>query len=144
MVKGSNIVYPRIDLIDIEPPGKQTEITWKAIREGLREIFWPDINGEPVIVVLPHRIQGKYICNKCMKAVTITIFTADAIRGNVALTRQCECYGEMYRRFLGAEKEVPVEIEGDQTKTKGSLEDFFVDEDENDDSMDELIDQEMV
>jgi hypothetical protein len=144
MASRSNIDYPRIDLIDIEPPGKQTEITWRAIKEGLREIFWPDINGEPAIVVLPHRIQPKYVCTKCMKSVSITIFTADAIRGHIALTRRCECGTMMYRRFLGAEKDVPVEIDGGQVKTKDSLEDFLPDDDETTEFVGELIDQESV
>lgn len=136
MAKGSDVDYPRIDLIDIEPPGKQTEVTWQAIKEGLRELFWPDINGEPAIVVLPHRIQGKFVCNKCLKSVTITIYTADAIRGHISLTRRCECGGEMYRRFLGAERDVPVEMEGGHVKVKSTLEDFF------EDSLEDLIDQE--
>lgn len=142
MAPRSSIDYPRIDLIDIEPPGKQTDITWKAIKEGLRELFWPDIGGEPVTVILPHRIQAKYVCTKCLKAVTITVYTADAIRGHIALTRKCECYGDMHRRFLGAERDVPVEVDGSQAKAKSSLEDFLIDDDES--IVDELDDQEMV
>ena len=130
MAERSNIDYPRIDLIDIQPPGKQTEITWKAIKEGLQEMFWPDINGSPAIVVLPHRIQGKYVCNKCLKSVTITVYTADAIRGHIALTRHCECRGgTMYRRFLGAEIDVAIEVEGGRIDKRGSLEEFLDDED---------------
>jgi len=140
MVERSDINYPRIDLIDIEPPGKQTEITWKAIKEGLQEIFWPDINGSPAIVVLPHRIQGKYICNKCLKSVTITIYSADALRGHIALTRHCECNGVMHRRFLGAERDVAVEIDGGSIEEKSSLEDFLTFEE---DSMDGIVDQDI-
>jgi hypothetical protein len=128
-------------LIDIEPPGKQTEVTWKAIKEGLRELFWPDINGQPAIVVLPHRIQAKFVCNKCLKTITITIYTADAIRGNITLTRKCECGADMYRRFLGAEREVPVEVEGGQVRTKGLLEDFIEDDEESFDEDDEFLDE---
>lgn len=145
MAPRSSLDYPRIDLIDIVPPGKQTDVARLAIKEGLREIFWPDVGGEPSIVVLPHRLQATFVCNKkCMKAVTVTIFTADAIRGNIALTRRCECGAVMHRRFLGAEKEVPVEVDGGQVKTKGSLEEFLSDDDENTESVDELTDQELV
>jgi hypothetical protein len=42
----------------------------------------------------------------------------------------------MYRRFLGAERDVPVEVDNDKISTETSLEDFF-------DSWEEmLVDQE--
>ena len=107
-----NRSYPRIDLEDIIPPGRQTNIAWRAMREGLREIFISDYDGEgtPGIVILPHRLQATYVCDKCMKSIVVTFFTEDAIRGHVAISRKCECWGNMKRRNISAEREVPVEM----------------------------------
>ncbi|MBD3405092.1 MAG: hypothetical protein GF411_03020 [Candidatus Lokiarchaeota archaeon] len=148
MAEGNDIDYPRIDLIDVQPPGKQTEVSWKAIQEGLREIFWPDINGRPAIVVLPHRLQARYICNKCMKSVTITFYTVDAIRGRITRVRHCECkYGEMHRRFIGAEQDIAVELDGSLDKDDiydedDTFRDSLLDEFDDMEEMEEIEDQE--
>ena len=135
--------YPRVELVDVEPPGKQTEIAWLAIKEGLRELFQPDINGEPAIVVLPHRIQAIFVCRGgCMKSAVVKYYTADAIRGHIAYTRRCECGKEMYRRFLGADKDVPIEVESTKSKPEGLEAYFEVSESLVDDGDDgDLIDQ---
>ena len=130
---GHNV--PRVRLVDIEPPGKQTDITWMAIKEGVREIFIPDIDdrGTPAIVVLPHRIQATFVCRKCLSSATAKFYTADVIRGHIAITKKCGCHGNMYRKFLGAERDVPVEVDGSSMKKPRGLEMFF----EEDDQMDE-------
>ncbi len=134
MASGSS-PYARVDLGDITPPGRQTDITWRAIREGVREIFYSDIdgNGTPAIVVLPHRVQATFVCRECMKSAVVKIYTEDAIRGHIALTRRCECGKSMYRRFLGPERDVPVEMDSETKRARG-LEKFFdvveTDEDE--------------
>ena len=119
--------YPRVELVNVEPPGRQTEITWLAIKEGLRELFVPDVDGHgtPAIVVLPHRIQAIFVCRSgCMKSAVVKYYTADPLRGHIAYTRRCECGGEMYRRFLGADKDVPIEMDSGPSKPEG-LEAYF-------------------
>lgn len=127
--------YPRVELVTVEPPGRQTEVTWRAIKEGLREIFISDVDGKgtPAIVILPHRIQATFVCRGCMKSVTSKYYTADAVRGHITYIRRCECRGEMYRRFLGAERDVPIEMDSGSSKPKG-LEAFF-------ESSDPLVDE---
>jgi len=122
-------MIPEIPLGEVQPPGKQTSITWKAIQEGVRKIYWPDFDEGPKIVVLPHRIQAKYVCNQCMKSVTITIYTADAVRGHIVKWRRCECGGDMHRRFLGAERDVPVEMQENTYNHVESIEDYFINND---------------
>jgi hypothetical protein len=119
--------YPRVELVEVEPPGRQTEITWLAIKEGLRELFVSNVDGQgtPAIVVLPHRIQAIFVCRGgCMKSAVVKYYTADAVRGHIAYTRRCECGNEMYRRFLGADKDVPIEVDSSPAKPEG-LEAFF-------------------
>jgi hypothetical protein len=138
----SNGEYQRVELIKVEPPGRQTEITWLAIKEGLRELFVPDVDGygTPAIVLLPHRIQAIFVCRACMKSAVVKFYTADAIRGHITFTRRCECGGEMYRRFLGADKDVPIEMDSGPAKSK-TLEDYFepsdslVDEEDEDEDL---------
>lgn len=141
--------YPRVGLVEVKPPGRQTEITWRAIKEGLRELFVSDVDGQgtPVIVVLPHRIQAIFVCRGgCMKSAVVKYYTADAIRGHITYTRRCECGNEMYRRFLGADKDVPIEMDSGPSKPEG-LEAYFevyespVDEGDEDE---DLLDQQSV
>lgn len=129
--------YPRVDLIEIEPPGRQTEITWNAIKEGLREIFWSDIDGDgtPAIVILPDRVQATFVCRECTKSVVVKYYTADAIRGHITITRRCECGSDMYRRFLGADKDVPVEMDIKANIPEGLEIYFDEDEEEIDDDI---------
>ena len=114
MVEGSDMSYPRVDLASIIPPGRQTEVAWRAIKEGVQEIFWPDIDGNKTaaIVVLPHRLQSNFVCKICFKTAVIKEYTVDAIHGHIAITRRCECGGEMHRQHIGPDQDVPVEIEG--------------------------------
>lgn len=81
-----------------------------------------------------------------MKSAVVKYFTADAIRGHIAYSRRCECGKEMYRRFLGADKDVPIEVDSKQSKPEG-LEAYFepsktlVDEEDEDE---DLLDQQSV
>jgi len=118
--------YNTINLSDIEIPGIQDQIVNTALREGKTRIFWPNYNGGPVYVILPHRLQANFVCNKCMKSVVVKYFTADVIRGYIARTRKCECGGTMTRRFIGCERDVPVEM----NSTPIGIEEYLTDVDE--------------
>lgn len=111
MVKQRDI--KRVDLGDIEPPWRQTDIAWLAIKEGLQEIYTSDYDGfgNNAIVIIPHRIQATFVCGRggCDKSIVIKYFSRDALRGHIAMTRRCSCGNDMKRKFIGAERDVPLE-----------------------------------
>jgi len=108
MAKQGDIM--RIDLGIIEPPWRQTDIAWLAIKEGLQEIYSSDYNGrgDNAIVVIPHRIQATFVC-MCGTSIVVKYFSRDALRGHIANTRKCSCGKDMKRKFIGAERDVPLE-----------------------------------
>lgn len=130
MAEGSELDIERVNLGDIEPPGLQTRIAWRAVKEGLQEIFISNVDnkGTSAVVVIPHRMQATFVCQKCMKSAIVKYYAADVLRGYIAPTRRCECGGIMNRRFLGAERDVPVEMDKKSSKPVGLEE--YVNEDE--------------
>lgn len=129
----------RVDLGDIEPPWRQTDIAWLAIKEGLQEIYSSNYDGleNNAIVVIPHRIQATFVCT-CGTSMVVKFYSNDALKGHIAMNRRCSCGKEMKRKFIGAERDVPIEEKivpkpkpkkGEVIQTQTTLYDDF-DEDE--------------
>ena len=131
------IEYPRVNLEDIRVPSRQSRIVGKAIKEGVSEIFIDDIDGNhtPALVVLPDRLQANFICTQCMKSVVVKYFRNDIVRGNITQNRMCECGGVMYRKYIGIERNVPLEMD---TSIVSKTIDNFLEEQVEEDEVDEI------